>query len=209
MRGFGFRTVPNYPPQSDWLVMTLFLCLNLPISMVMIAVAPVADPWIRLLAIFVVWWFAALAVEGIRWRLARARGVPFIDEWDYAQVYWRWGLAEPLWVQELRMAPVFVVVTIAMAPAFHGAQFWELPLRSWLPWLAMIPLLAVIVPIARRIQRQYWLERPPRLGWLYAVLTVYLCFLYLSHHPSLASAAAAVGLITPVVAMRYWISRVT
>jgi hypothetical protein len=206
--GFGFRTVPNYPPQSEWLVFTAVLCLYLPITVIVIAVAPVADLWIRLLAIGVVQWFAGLAVEGVRRRLARARGVPFIGEWDYAQVYVRWCLAEPLWVEELRAVPLFVVAAIVGASVFHGAQFWELPLRSWLPWLAMIPLWA-IVAITRRIQRQHWREHPPRLGWLYALLAVFLCFSYLNDHPSLASAATAVGLITPVVVARYWISRVT
>ena len=209
MRGFGFRTLPNYPPESEWLVFTGVICLYFPISMVMIAVAPVADPWIRLLAIGVVYWFVTLAVEGVRRRLARARGVPFIDEWEYAQAYWRVALAEPLWVEELRMVPLFVVAAIVGASAFHGAQFWELPLRSWLPWLAIIPLWPAGVAIARRILRQHWLEHPPRLGWLYALLAVFLCFSYLNDHPSAVSVAAAVGLIVPVVVTRYWISRVT
>lgn len=209
MRGFGFRTVPNYPPQSEWVVFTAVLCLYLPVTLIVIAVAPVADLWIRLLATFVVSWFAGLAVEGVRRRFARARGVPFIGEWDHAQVYVRWGLAEPLWVEELRAVPFLVVAAIVGASAFHGAQFWELPLRSWLPWLAMIPLWPAGVAIARRILRQHWLEHPPRLGWLYALLAVFLCFSYLNDHPSAVSVAAAVGLIAPVVVTRYWISRVT
>jgi len=207
--GFGFRTVPDYPPQSEWLVFTAVTCLYLPISVIVITVAPIADPWIQLLATFVVSWFAGLAVEGLRRWLARARGVPFVGEWDHAQAYFRWGLAEPLWVEELRAVPLFVVAAIVGASVSHGAQFWELPLRSWLPWLAMIPLWPAIVAITRRIWRQHWREHPPRLGWLYALLAVFLCFSYINDHPSLTSAATAVGLITPVVVARYWISRVT
>jgi hypothetical protein len=204
VRGFGFRTVPDYPPESEWLVVTAVLCLYLPITVIVIAVAPIADPLIRLLAIYVAWWFAALAVAGMRWRLARARGVPFVSDWDYAQVYFRWGVAEPLWVQGLRMLPFLVVVLIAVHSGVYGVQFWELPLRSWQGYWTFIPVLAVTLPMMR------WRKRPPRLSWpLYALLAVSICALYLNGHPNPTSAAVVVGLITPVVVARYWISRVT
>ena len=74
----------------------------------------------------------------------------------------------------------------------------------------MIPLWPVIVAITWRFRRQHGREHPPRHGWLSAAfVAVILCFSYLNGHPSLAGAAAAVGLIAPVAVARYWISRVT
>jgi hypothetical protein len=103
MRGFGFRTLPNYPPESEWLFMTAIVCLCLPISVIVIALTPSIDPFMRALITFVAWWFTAVTAEGVRQRLARARGIPFVADWDYAEIYYRWGLSEPLWVQWLRI----------------------------------------------------------------------------------------------------------
>jgi len=90
MRGFGFRTVPNYPPEREWLVMTAILVLTLLISSIVLAAAAAAiEPDIRLVIAGVAWWFAGVTIEGVRRHYARARGVSFVDDWDYARIYFR------------------------------------------------------------------------------------------------------------------------